>query len=83
MVFSVREADSLYEKAAAAAWSEAEKRLGEIAAAAQGTKPEIVNVYYDRTPGESTIEELPDLPISSRPEAVEVVVRLRVEYALR
>ncbi len=83
MVFSVREADSLYEKATAAAWGEAQKRLAEIAAAAPGKKPEVVSVYYDRLQGESLIEELPDQPKSSRPDAVEVVVRLRVHYALR
>ncbi len=67
----------------AAAWAEAEKRLGEIAAAAPGKKPEIVNIYYDRLSGESLIEELPDQPKSSRPDAVEAVVRLRIRYALR
>jgi hypothetical protein len=83
VVFSVREASELYEVATAKAWIDAEMRLSEIAAAAPDKKLEIVSVHYDRLPGESLIEELPDEPKSSRPDAVEVAVRLRIRYALR
>ncbi len=69
--------------ATAKAWIEAENRLDGIAAAAPGRKLEIVGVHYDRLPGEALIEELPDEPKSSRPDAVEVAVRLRIQYALR
>lgn len=83
MVFSVREERELYQKAAEEAWSEIENRLREIAKASPGRKLEIVGVSYDPMPGESIIEELPERPKSSRPQVVEVAVRLRATYALR
>ena len=83
MVFSVREEKELYRKAAEKAWNEIEARLREIASAAPGRKLEVVEVGYDPLPGESIIEELPDGPKSSKPQAVEVSVRLRAVYVLR
>ena len=79
----MREEKELLERAAAKAWIEAEKLLAEAAGAAPGKKLEIVEVHYDRLPGDSLIEELPDLPKSSRPDAVEVAVRLRITYTFR
>lgn len=85
MVFSVGEAESkeLYKRASAQAWTEVERRLDELAAARPGKKLELVAVEYDPMFEESLIEELPDQPKSSRPQAVEVAVRLRVTYELR
>ena len=85
MVFSVREAESqeLYQRAAAQAWAAIQTRLQEFAAASPGRVFELVEVSYDAEPGQSLIEELPDQPKSSRPQAVEVSVRLRATYALR
>jgi hypothetical protein len=85
VVFSVGEAESkeLYKRASAQAWTEVEQRLGELAAARPGRKLELVAVQYDPMLEESLIEELPDRPKSSRPQAVEVAVRLRVTYELR
>jgi hypothetical protein len=85
VVFSVGEAKSkeLYKRASAQAWTEVEQRLGELAAARPGRKLELVAVQYDPMLEESLIEELPDRPKSSRPQAVEVAVRLRVTYELR
>ncbi|MGA2328108.1 MAG: hypothetical protein ABSH05_17660 [Bryobacteraceae bacterium] len=84
MVFSVREAETgeLYRRAAEKAWREIETRLRQLAAAAPGKSLEVVEVSYDPLPGESVIEELPELPKSSRPQAVEVSVRLRATYVL-
>jgi hypothetical protein len=65
------------------AWTEVEQRLGELAAARPGRKLELISVQYDPMFEESLIEELPDQPKSSRPQAVEVAVRLRVTYELR
>ena len=82
MVFSVREARDLYERAAEKAWGAIEARLRDLAAASPGTKYELVSVSYDPLPGESVIEELPEVPKSSRPQEVRVSVRLRAAYAL-
>lgn len=82
MVFSVREAEAIYRRATAQAWAEIEKRLAQIATAHPGKQLELVEVSYDPLPGESIIEELPEQPKSSRPQAVEVSVRLRATYAL-
>lgn len=79
----MREADELYRKALKNAWAEVENRLRDLAAAARGEKLELIDVSYDPLPGESVIEELPELPKSSRPEAVEVSVRVRAVYAKR
>lgn len=84
MVFSVGEAEGkeLYERAAAEAWTKVDERLRELAAASPGRKLKLVEVQYDPLVEESLIEELPDQPKSSRPQAVEVAVRLRVTYEL-
>jgi hypothetical protein len=83
VVFSVREAEQLYQRAVASAWLRVEARLRDIAAQNPGRKLEVVQVSYDPSPGESVIEELPDRPKSSRPKEVEVSVRLRATYVLR
>jgi hypothetical protein len=85
VVFSVREAESqeLYQRAAAQAWTAIQMRLQQLATASPGRRLELVEVSYDPMPGQSLIEELPDQPKSSRPQAVEVSVRLRATYALR
>jgi hypothetical protein len=85
VVFSVREAKSqeLYQRAVARAWSVIQTRLQQLATASPGRKFELVEMSYDPMPGQSLIEELPDQPKSSRPQAVEVSVRLRATYALR
>jgi len=85
VVFSVREAESqeLYQRAAAQAWAAIQTRLQQLATASPGRKFELVEMSYDPLSGQSLIEELPDEPKSSRPQAVEVSVRLRATYALR
>jgi hypothetical protein len=80
VVFSVREARDLYQEAVTKAWSEVEARLREVSAAEPGTQFKLVEVGYDALPDESVIEELPDQPKSSRPQVVEVSVRLRATY---
>lgn len=84
MVFSVGEAEGkeLYKRAADQAWTNVEQHLRELAAATPSRKLELVEVQYDPMLEESVIEELPDQPKSSRPQAVEVAVRLRVTYEL-
>ena len=83
MVFSVREADELYRRALEKAWAGVETRLRESTASTPGKEPELLEVSFDLLPGESVIEELPDNPKSSRPQAVEVSVRIRATYRLR
>ena len=83
MVFSVREAHDLYRRALAKAWAGVEARLRELKASAPGKEPELLEVSYDPLPGESVIEELPDNPKSSRPQAVEVSVRISATYRWR
>jgi hypothetical protein len=85
VVFSVREAESqeLYQQAAAQAWAAIQTRLQQLATTSPGRKFELVEMSYDPLSGQSLIEELPDEPKSSRPQAVEVSVRLRATYALR
>jgi hypothetical protein len=83
VVFSVREADELYRRAREKAWAGVETRLRELTASTSGKELEILEVNYDPLPGESVIEELPDNPKSSRPQAVEVSVRISVTYRLR
>jgi hypothetical protein len=83
VVFSVREADELYRRALDKAWAGIETRLRELTASTPGKKPQLLEVSYDPLPGESTIEELPDNPKSSRPQAVEVSVRVLATYTLR
>jgi hypothetical protein len=82
VVFSVREADELYRRALEKAWAGVEKRLRELTASPPGKAPELMEVHYDILPGESVIEELPDNPKSSRPQAVEVSVRIFATYRL-
>lgn len=84
MVFSVGEAEGkeLYERAAAQAWTKVEQRLQELVTASPSGKLELIEIEYDPLLEESLIEELPDQPKSSRPQAVEVAVRLRVTYEL-
>jgi len=84
VVFSVGEAEGkeLYERAAAQAWTTVEQRLQELGTASPSRKLELVKIEYDPMLEESLIEELPDQPKSSRPQAVEVAVRLRVTYEL-
>lgn len=77
------ESKELYKRAATQAWTDVQQRLRELAAARPGKKLELVAVQYDPMLEESLIEELPDQPKSSRPQAVEVAVRLRVTYELR
>ena len=67
----------------AKAWSEMETQLAKVAADRPGRRLELVQVSYDPLPGESIIEELPEQPKSSRPQAVEVRVRLRAVYVAR
>ena len=83
MVFSVREADELYRRALDKAWAAIDARLQELTASTPGKKPKLLEVSYDPLPGESTIEELPDVPKSSRPQAVEVSVRVIATYTLQ
>jgi len=83
VVFSVREANELYGRALDKAWAGIEARLRELTASTPGKEPELLDVSINRMPGESTIEELPDNPKSSRPQAVEVSVRVIATYALR
>jgi hypothetical protein len=85
VVFSVGEAETqeLYGRAAARAWATIEARRAELSSANPARKFQLVEVSYDPLPGESVIEELPDLPKSSRPKAVEVTVLVRATYALR
>ena len=83
MVFSVREADELYRRALEKAWAGIEKRLRELTSSSPGKEAELLEVSYDPLPGESVIEELPDTPKSSRPQAVEVSVRISATYRLR
>jgi hypothetical protein len=83
VVFSVREADQLYRRALDKAWSAIDARLQELTASTPGKKPKLLQVSYDPLPGESTIEELPDVPKSSRPQAVEVSVRVTATYTLQ
>ena len=78
----MREAKDLYERALDKAWREIEAHLRDLAAANPGQKYELVAVRYDPLPGESVIEELPDIPKSSRPQEVQVSVRLRATYVL-
>jgi hypothetical protein len=58
-------------------------RLRDLTASTPGKKPRLLEVSYDPLPGESTIEELPDDPKSSRPQAVEVSVRIIATYTLQ
>jgi hypothetical protein len=85
VVFSVREAKSqeLYQRAMAQAWAAIQARLQQLATSSPGRKFQLVGVSYDPSFGESLIEELPDQPKSSRPQGVEVSVRLRATYKLR
>jgi hypothetical protein len=85
VVFSVREAkrQELYQRAAAQAWAAIQARLQQLVTASPDRKFELVEMSCDPMPGQSLIEELPDRPKSSRPQAVEVSVRLRATYALR
>jgi hypothetical protein len=85
VVFSVREAKSqeLYQRAVAQAWAAIQARLQQLATRNPGRKFELVGVRYDPGFGQSLIEELPDEPKSSRPQAVEVSVRLVATYLLR
>jgi hypothetical protein len=85
VVFSVREAKSqeLYQAAVAQAWGAIQARLQQLVTASLGQKLQLVELSYDPMPGQSLIEELPDQPKSSRPQAVEVSVRLRATYTLR
>jgi hypothetical protein len=82
VVFSVREANELYRRALDKAWAGIETRLRELTATTPGKKAELLDVSYDLLPGESVIEELPDDPKSSRPQAVEVSVRISATYRL-
>jgi hypothetical protein len=77
----VREAKGLYEKALVKAWRGIEEQAAQLTAK-EGGKLTLLRISYDPLPGESVIEELPDLPKSSRPEAVPVSVRLRVTYRM-
>jgi len=83
VVFSVREADELYRRALDEAWAAIDARLQQLTASTPGKKLKLLQVSYDPLPGESTIEELPDGPKSSRPQAVEVSVRVIATYTLR
>jgi hypothetical protein len=85
VVFSVGEAESqeLYSRALARAWATIEARRDELESSNPAKKFQLLEVSYDPLPGESVIEELPDLPKSSRPKAVEVVVLVRATYVLR
>jgi hypothetical protein len=83
VVFSVREADELYRRALDKAWATIDARLQELTASTPGKKPKLLEVTYDALAGESTIDELPDDPKSSRPQAVEVSVRIIATYTMR
>jgi len=83
VVFSVREANELYGRALDKAWAGIEARLRELTASTPGKEPELLEVSVNPMPGESTIEELPDNPKYSRPQAVEVSVRVSATYTLR
>ena len=78
----MREARDAYQRAAARAWTRIEAHWREIAAAARDKKLEVLAVSYDPLPGESVIEELPGQPKSSRPQEVQVSVRLRATYTV-
>lgn len=79
----MREEKELLSKALAEAWEEVEARLRELAERDPAEDFRMVSVSYDPMPGESIIEELPELPKSSRASGVEVSVRLRVTYERR
>lgn len=76
------EGKELYDRAAAQAWTDVEQRLRELVASSPRKKLQLIEVQYDPLLEESLIEELPDQPKSSRPQVVEVAVRLRVTYEL-
>jgi hypothetical protein len=73
----------LQEKALAKAWASIEARLKEMTAAQAGRRFDLIEVSFDPVPGDSVIEELPDQPKSSRPQAVKVAVRLRMVFEVR
>jgi len=83
VVFSVREAKQLYQRALDDAWRGLETRLRDAEARTPGRKLSLVQVSYNPSPDESAIEELPEQPNSSRPKEVEVSVRLRATYVVR
>lgn len=65
------------------AWAAIQARIQQLAAANPGRKFKLEGVTYSPSIGQSQIEELPDQPTSSRPQAVEVSVRLAATYAVR
>jgi hypothetical protein len=86
VVFSVGEAEGneLYQRAAAQAWLNIEERVRDLSASVPSKKLQLIQVQYDPSMDqESLIDELPEQPKSSRPQAVEVRVRLRAIYQLR
>lgn len=85
MVFSVGEAEgkALYQRALAQAWTQIQERLQELRAVSPKRQLRLTAVHCDPLSGQSTIEELPDQPKSSRPQAVEVSVSLRATYEVQ
>lgn len=79
----MREGKDLYDDAVANAWAKVEKTLELLRDQAPGRNLQLLSVSYDALPGESVIDELPDQPKSSRPQAVAVTVELRAVYIAR
>ena len=73
----------MYDKAIANAWADVQKTLKALTEAEPTRKLQLWSVSYDPLPGESVIEELPEQPKSSRPQAVTVAIRLRAVYLAR
>ncbi|HET8546848.1 MAG TPA: hypothetical protein VFL57_02540 [Bryobacteraceae bacterium] len=71
------------QKAVANAWRQIEQRLRSIEAQNKGKSVELMSVSYDSLPGDSVIEELPEVPKSSRPSGVSAAVRIRATYVMR
>jgi hypothetical protein len=86
VVFSVGEAEAneLYQRAADQAWVNIEERVRQLSASVPSKKLRLIQVQYEPSMDQqSLIDELPEQPKSSRPQAVEVRVRLRATYELR
>jgi hypothetical protein len=78
------EVSELYQRAAEEAWLNVEKRARELGTSMPGKKLRLIQVQYEPSMDqESVIDELPERPKSSRPQAVEARVHLRVTYELR
>jgi len=73
----------LEDRATANAWAEVQKALKTLTELEPDRKLRVLSVGYDPLPGESVIEELPEQPKSSHPQAVTFAVRLTVVYIVQ